>query len=187
MFWHVFNFLSLAKSKMTLNDIASLSFHLYQLVDFLLIGIETFLPPSSQEFCFLQLKTNTSLSLWNPSEELYDCNKCHEGRWITKPNEWIQPFIKALSAWSQEEMVTYCFVKKTTRSHGRPRVKSLTGCNVGAHYLNEATPVYVTGRISPLHSLSNSSLKELEILCGERTGGIKAMTSDLFHWLLLFL
>lgn len=69
MFWHVFNLLSSAKPKMTFNDIASLSFHLYQLVDFLLIGIELVLPPPSQEFSFLQLKTNTSLGLWNPSEE----------------------------------------------------------------------------------------------------------------------
>lgn len=63
MFWHVSNFLSLARHKITLNDIASLSFHLCQLVDFLLTGIEVFLPPSSQEFCFIQLKTNTSLGL----------------------------------------------------------------------------------------------------------------------------
>lgn len=63
MFSHIFNFLFLAKPKMTINDIASLSFHLYQLVDFLLIGIEVFLPPSSQENCFLQLKTNTGLGL----------------------------------------------------------------------------------------------------------------------------
>lgn len=36
MFWHVFNLLSSAKPKMTFNDIASLSFHLYQLVEFFL-------------------------------------------------------------------------------------------------------------------------------------------------------
>lgn len=78
-------------------------------------------------------------------------------------------------------MVTYCFVRKTTRSHSRPRDKSLTGCSLGVHSLNEITPVYVTGRISPLEPLSNSSLIELEILCGQRTGGIKAMTSDLFN------
>lgn len=74
-------------------------------------------------------------------------------------------------------MVTYCFVS----SPSRPRDKSLTGCNLGVHYLNEIKPVYVTGGISPLESLSNSSLIELEILCGERTGEIKAITSVLFH------
>lgn len=54
--------------------------------------------------------------------------------------------------------------------------------------LNETTPVYATGRISPLYSLSNSSLIALECLSGNSQyyvekgqGDMKAMTSDLFH------
>lgn len=80
-------------------------------------------------------------------------------------------------------MVTYCFVRKTTRSHSRPRANSLTGYNVGVHYSNETT-VCVTGRICPLQSLSNRGLIELEILFGERTESIKARTYLLLIYLI---